>query len=465
MTTAETLTEQDQENLAQRRLDLEWSRIDMMISLAEALRTGTELNEEFSDHFSATGNAVSENRNRGAWSGLTPRVQPHLVDQFLQIDLDLLALALAPDAKPALGPRIQSLQPQVPSPYPTLAVAQELLMLEDGHEISALYDRLDATSPLVASGLLKVSGEGPYQVIRATFEAQRALLERVSEMAPPQGANLETRRGDWGDLVLPATTLRSLKDFTAWLKHKGDLMRWGSRPMGGPLALFSGASGTGKSFAATVITSKLSEQTGESWALYTLDLGRIMSKYVGETEENLNRLLDSLDGRRAILQIDEADGLLGKRGEVTDARDRYANLEVSHMLSRFERHNGPVILTTNLRANIDPAFLRRFQMVIDFPSPDAAARQKLWSLLLPPEAPKTNEVNLQDVASAARLSGGAIQNAAQYAAVLAAADQSPISPVHITRAVWAELSKENRQIRRSEIGSLASFLEDDIDAN
>src|SRR5690606_26886964 len=188
-----------------------------------------------------------------------------------------------------------------------------------------------------------------------------------------------------------------------------------AQPAGGPLALFTGASGVGKSIAATAIAAELSELTGEPWALYTLDLGRVMSKYVGETEENLNRLLDALDGRRAILQIDEADGLFGKRGEVTDARDRYANLEVSHMLSRFERHAGPVILTTNLRSNIDGAFLRRFQQIVDFPAPDTRARKILWKKLLPPRAPRAEGFEGEELASAVRLSGGAIHNAAFFA--------------------------------------------------
>jgi SpoVK/Ycf46/Vps4 family AAA+-type ATPase len=184
-----------------------------------------------------------------------------------------------------------------------------------------------------------------------------------------------------------------------------------------------------------------------------------MSKYVGETERNMNALLDAIDGRNAILQIDEADGLLGKRGEITDARDRYANLEVSHLLSRVERHAGPVVLTTNLRSNIDSAFLRRFQLVVEFPSPDHSARARLWSLLLPPGAPRAEGVDPGALAAAAQLSGGAIHNASHYASVLAAAEDAPIAPRHIARAVWSELSKENRQVRRSEIGFLSDHLE------
>jgi SpoVK/Ycf46/Vps4 family AAA+-type ATPase len=331
-------------------------------------------------------------------------------------------------------------------------------MLGDGADLDALYDRVSPTAPLAASGLVRVSGDGPYQQLKATALAQKAVLGRVTDVTPPPGATLETRRARWKDLILPPRTIRALHDFVAWLRFSSRIAEWGGPCCTGPLALFTGASGTGKSLAATVIAAELSEAGDEPWALYTLDLGRVMSKYVGETEENLNRLLDSLDGRRAILQIDEADGLFGKRGEITDARDRYANLEVSHMLSRFERHCGPVILTSNLRSNIDSAFLRRFQMVIDFPSPDVDARSSLWSMLIPPGAPREETLDLAELASV-RLSGGAIQNAAHYASILACEAGAPVARTHLARAVWAEINKENRQVRLSEMGALAHHLE------
>ena len=158
-----------------------------------------------------------------------------------------------------------------------------------------------------------------------------------SSSAPPPGAYLVPRRARWSDLVLPPPPWRRCTR-----SSPGSAIRelvfgsWGARRLAGPLVLFNGPSGVGKSFSAAAIATELSIATGDAWTLFALDLGRILSKYVGETEKNLNRLLDALHGRRAILQIDEADGLLGKRGEVSDARDRYANLEVSHMLSRFE---------------------------------------------------------------------------------------------------------------------------------
>lgn len=335
-------------------------------------------------------------------------------------------------------------------------------MLEGTPEMALLFERLSPSAPLIASGLLRVEGSAPYHTLRPGPRLVRAMLDRDAELSPPPGANLSERRGSWEELILPGNALAQLKDFAAWVQHAGCLGRdWGGKQVHGPLALFSGASGTGKTFAASVVASALSQRTAEPWALYTLDLGRIMSKYVGETEANLNALLESLDGRRAILQIDEADGLLGKRGEVSDARDRYANLEVSHMLSRFERHMGPVILTTNLRSNVDSAFLRRFQLVVDFPAPDAGARAKLWKVLLPPKAARAKGLDLAAVAEAVRLSGGSIENAANYAAILAAEAGQVIDLPHIARAVWAELMKDGRSVRKSEIGFLSAHLAED----
>ena len=227
---------------------------------------------------------------------------------------------------------------------------------------------------------------------------------------------------------------------------------WGGQNTGGPVALFAGPSGTGKTYAASIIAGEL------GWPLFRLDLGMVVSKYIGETEKNLNRLLDTLHGAEAILQIDEVDALLSKRGEVKEARDRYANMEVSHLLSRIELHDGPVILTTNLRKELDQAFIRRFHIVVDFPRPDAKGRSLLWQRLLPPQAPLEKDLDFAELGRAANLSGGSIRNAALHAAYLAAADEKAIGRHEAALAVWRELNKENRQVARSELGSLAPCL-------
>jgi SpoVK/Ycf46/Vps4 family AAA+-type ATPase len=216
----------------------------------------------------------------------------------------------------------------------------------------------------------------------------------------------------------------------------------------------------GKSFSARIIAGELSARSEESWSLYTVDLGRIMSKYVGETEQNINALLNGIEGRRAILQIDEADGLLGRRGEISDARDNFANVMVSHLLSRLERHRGPVILTTNLRSNIDSAFLRRFQLVIDFPMPGEEERRSIWDRLLPRDR-RHEELTSELLAESVQLSPGSILNATVYATVLAAEEGGPVGLRHVARAVRAELGKENRQVRRTEMGALADCIEEE----
>ena len=440
-------------------LETEWARVADMMALAEAARTGDLLPDDFGETFDTRNKAVEEAREAGSWSGLATIHEKSALLGLTRIDLDLLALVLAPVARPAFAPRLHSLQPQTGGAWPSLALIEEMLMLNQPGDLHLLIERVSPGAPLVRLELIRVEGATPNQTLRPSPSLIRCILGRDPELTPPPGAHLSTKQSSWDNLVLPANTMDRLSDFTAWVHRATSLQtEWGARQIFGPLALFSGGSGTGKSFAASVITQDLRRRTGEDWALYTLDLGRIMSKYVGETEANINALLDSLEGRRALLQIDEADGLLGKRGDVSDARDRYANLEVSHMLARFERHTGPVILTTNLRSNVDAAFLRRFQLIVDFPSPDAAARARIWDVLLPPRAPRSDRLDLIALGAAARLSGGAIANAATYASVLAAEAETAIDWPHIARATWAELCKDTRQVRTAEIGFLSDFL-------
>ncbi|WP_020180056.1 ATP-binding protein [Methylopila sp. M107] len=448
------------ESMTQPALAAEWSRVSMLLALAEAGRTGGDVSEDFAERFVALNELVAQGRETGSWDGLRDLIDRDLAQRLIKLDIDILALALAAEASPAFAPRIQSLQPHLGSPWPSLALIQELLMLEDAHEADALIGRLAPENPLVASGAVRIEGEGAYQIVRPGAATGLAVLGRSLDSATPPGASLVTRRASFDQLVASPETLSALKDFVSWVRFGRQVYRdWGARKLGGPLVLFNGPSGVGKTFAASAVAGELARATGEHWALYSLDLGRVMSKYVGETEKNINRLLDAVSGRRAILQIDEADGLLGKRGDVSDARDRYSNLEVSHMLSRFEAHDGPVILTTNMRANIDGAFLRRFQIVVDFPGPDAAAREKLWRLLIPPSAPIDEAVEPQALAGAVKLAGGAIHNAAVYASMLAAGEGGPLGYRHFARAVWSELNKESRQVRRSELGFLAEHLE------
>jgi SpoVK/Ycf46/Vps4 family AAA+-type ATPase len=222
--------------------------------------------------------------------------------------------------------------------------------------------------------------------------------------------------------------------------------------VGGPVALFAGPSGTGKTMAASVLANAL------GWPLFRIDLGRLVSKYVGETEENLNRLFDAAHGRPMVLQFDEADALFAKRGEIKEARDRYANMEVSHLLTRIESHRGPCILTTNLRRQMDAAFTRRLQMVVEFPRPDSSARAALWERLLPPRAPRADGLCVARLADAAALSGGQIRNAALHAAYLAAGAGEDIDLPHAALGIWRELTKDGHECSPTALGDLAAHL-------
>lgn len=244
-----------------------------------------------------------------------------------------------------------------------------------------------------------------------------------------------------------------LREFLLWLRHRETVEgQWGGRMGGGPVALFSGPSGTGKTLAASVIAHEL------GWPLYRIDLGKLVSKYIGETEKNLNQLFDAAHGRPMVLQFDEADSLFGKRGEVKDARDRYANMEVSHLLARIEEHRGPCILTTNLHEHLDTAFVRRFHVVIGFPRPDKEARVQLWKRLLPPRAPRHDDVDPQFLGQAVNLTGGGIRNAALYAACLAAEEGGAIELRHVALGVWREMAKDASPRSRADLGALAHHL-------
>src|SRR5205085_11400937 len=166
--------------------------------------------------------------------------------------------------------------------------------------------------------------------------------------------------------------------------------------------LFAGESGTGKTMAAQVLASELGLE------LFRVDLATVVSKYIGETEKNLEKIFGAADGSNAVLFFDEADALFGKRSEVSDSHDRYANIEVAYLLQRMEAYPGAVILATNFRRNIDDAFVRMLDFVIDFPFPEAGDRRRIWERVLPAEAPKADDIDLGFLAERFKLSGGAI---------------------------------------------------------
>jgi SpoVK/Ycf46/Vps4 family AAA+-type ATPase len=211
-------------------------------------------------------------------------------------------------------------------------------------------------------------------------------------------------------LVLSADRLAQLREAVARLVHQGKVLdEWGflAHRAGarGVRMLFCGPPGTGKSLSAEVLASALGVD------LLVVDISRVVSKWIGETEKNLGAVFDAAERAQAVLLFDEADALFGKRTEVSDAHDRYANLETAYLLARLERFDGLAVLSTNLRENVDPAFLRRLEFVIDFEEPGPAEREALWRGHIPGDAPLAPEVDVRELAALYPVVGGLIRNA------------------------------------------------------
>ncbi len=249
----------------------------------------------------------------------------------------------------------------------------------------------------------------------------------------------------WSDLVLPPRQLELLRSISAYLRHRElVLTEWGyGRAVGrgqGLKVLFAGESGTGKTMSAQILANDVGLE------LFRIDLAMVVSKYIGETEKNLDRIFAAAEGSNAILLFDEADALFGKRSEVSDAHDRYANIEVAYLLQKMESYEGAVVLATNLRRNLDDAFLRRLDVVVDFPFPEPEDRKRIWRLLLPKSAPFAPNLDVAYLASQFKLSGGGIRNSSVAAAFLAADDGGVITMDHLVRGVMMEYGKLGRLV-------------------
>ncbi|MGW0949828.1 ATP-binding protein [Streptomyces sp. NPDC002623] len=312
----------------------------------------------------------------------------------------------------------------------------------------------------------------PEQITRAARSAaQNALLDdaglrpdhvrRGARAQNSAGLDLLARRIEpavgWGDLVLPPDTLSQLRELTARARHRDRVLgEWGMRPGGargrGVVALFAGDSGTGKTMSAEVIAADLGLD------LYTVDLSTVIDKYVGETEKNLERIFSEAAGVNGVLLFDEADAIFGKRSEVKDAHDRYANVESAYLLQRMESFDGLAVLATNLRANLDDAFTRRLDLVVDFPVPDPEQRLALWDRCLAPLLPGAGDLDLPFCAASFELAGGNIRSIAVTAAYLTAEAGSPLTMQQLIHAVQREYQKLGRLTLASEFGQYVDLL-------
>jgi len=270
--------------------------------------------------------------------------------------------------------------------------------------------------------------------------------------ARPRLDNLAQRidvRATWEEIVLPAPQLAMLREIAVHVRQRAKVYQvWGfaqkcARGLG-ISALFAGVSGTGKTMAAEVLANELHLD------LYRIDLSQVVSKYIGETEKNLRRVFEAAEEGGAILLFDEADALFGKRSEIKEGLDRYANIEVSYLLQQMESYRGLAILTTNMKDALDPAFLRRIRFVVQFPFPDTAERFEIWRRMFPVQMP----VDGLDMTKLAKLhvAGGNIRNIAMNAAFLAADANEPVQMHHLLRAAHTEYRKIEKPLTDAEIG-------------
>jgi hypothetical protein len=304
---------------------------------------------------------------------------------------------------------------------------------------------IHAASIEVLDNLSREHGDVPEALLWEACRVQaRPRLDNLAQRIEPAAT--------WEDLVLPESQRQMLRDVAAHVRQRTKVYEeWGFAARGsrglGISALFAGDSGTGKTMAAEVLANELRLD------LYRIDLSQVVSKYIGETEKNLRRVFDAAEEGGAILLFDEADALFGKRSEVKDSHDRYANIEVSYLLQRMEAYRGLAILTTNMKNALDKAFLRRIRFVVQFPFPDASQRAEIWRRIFPSDTPTEG----LDVDELARLNvpGGNIRNIALNAAFLAADAEEPVRMMHLLRAARTEYAKLEKPLTDAETGGWA----------
>ena len=336
---------------------------------------------------------------------------------------------------------------------PTTAEQQALwrtLLGETAASLNGSVDRLVAQFELSAPAIQRSVWQARFAASDAGGLAD-ALWDAGRQQSRPRLDDLAQRiepAAGWDDLILPAAPLATLREIAAHLRQRTKVYSdWGfgrqSRRGLGISVLFAGASGTGKTMAAEVLAADFRLD------LYRIDLSQVVSKYIGETEKNLRRVFDAAEDGGAILLFDEADALFGKRSEVKDSHDRYANIEVSYLLQRMEAYRGLAILTTNMKTALDQAFLRRIRFIVQFPFPDAAHRAGIWRHIFPPETP-THELDIDKLARLS-LAGGNIRNIALNAAFLAADAGEPVRMTHLLQAARSEYAKIEKPLPEAEI--------------
>jgi len=271
-------------------------------------------------------------------------------------------------------------------------------------------------------------------------QSNRKLTEMARKIEPHYG---------WADIVLPRDQFLQLKEIRDYIKNRHKVYEdWGfGRKLSlgkGLNILFTGPSGTGKTMSAEVIANELGLD------LYRIDLSCVVSKYIGETEKNLAAIFKEAETANSILFFDEADALFGKRSEVKDSHDRYANIEIGYLLQKMEEYEGAVILATNLKNNMDEAFVRRMHYTVEFPFPDEGARKRIWDKIYPPQVPLSETIDFDFLSKNIKISGGNIKNIAVTAAFYAAEEDRPVNMEHLVPAIKREFQKIGKLCLKSD---------------
>lgn len=356
-----------------------------------------------------------------------------------------------------LGRRVVTIDVEKPTTSEQQTLWEEVLD-EGGAElngsIKAITTQFDLESATIgavyAEALSNLSNQDDEEEIDAK-NLSAELWKTCCLQTRPRLDNLAQRiepASSWDDLVLPEAQHQLLREVAAHVRNRIKVYdEWGFRAKGlrglGISALFAGTSGTGKTMAAEVLANELNLD------LYVIDLSQVVSKYIGETEKNLSRVFDAAEDGGAILLFDEADALFGKRSEVKDSHDRYANIEVSYLLQRMEAYHGLAILTTNMKKALDNAFVRRLRFIVQFPFPEAKARAEIWGRIFPIETP-TKGLDVEKL-SQLNIPGGNIRNIALNAAFLAADTNEPVQMAHLARAARSEYAKLEKTVTEREL--------------
>jgi SpoVK/Ycf46/Vps4 family AAA+-type ATPase len=389
-----------------------------------------------------------------------PQILRAMVDTLAGIGSHLMLSAIAP--LPVQATALQLLRVELGTPA---APARRVLWDE------ALAERALAVDAPVRARIASRFSLNAAQIRQAAADAQTLALStgaravgyaELSAAARQQcGTELArmaqrvTPRADFSVLVVPAEVRAQLREICIRVATRDEFGRdWAigcvHARTTGVTALFVGPSGTGKTLSAEAVATELGLD------LYRIDLAGIVSKYIGETEKNLDRVFAAAENANAVLFFDEADALFGKRSEVKDAHDRYANIEIAYLLQKMEQFDGLAVLATNLKQNLDEAFARRLTFTVTFPFPEEPERRKLWEQLWPPRAPRAEDIDLAWFAREFRLSGGNIRNAVMAAAHLAAADGKMVTHDHLMHATRREFQKLGKNLVHSVAGGRAA---------